>query len=97
MVHNIKTFFKFSSWISPARDMDLGVCGQNEGDRTRRRLQLESEEQRQLKELALASSLQTDDSRGHFKVTICRSLRAVVGQGMRGRPCCRSAELQAAV
>lgn len=45
MVHNIKTFCKFSAWISPARDMDLGVCGQNEGNRTKRRLQLESEEQ----------------------------------------------------
>lgn len=48
-------------------------------------------------ELVLASGLQTDDSRGHFEVAICKSLRAIVGQGMRGRPCCRSMELQAAV
>lgn len=73
--------------------MGLGECGQKEGDRTARRLQLESEGQRQLKELALASGLQADDSRGHSKVTICRSWRSVVGQGRACMRCCRSAVL----
>lgn len=62
------------------RDTDLGDCGQREGDRTGRRLLPESDKG-QRKELALGFHLQAEDMRGHYKVTVCRSLKGFCGTG----------------
>ena len=94
MMSNVKTFFKSSAWVSPLGSVVLGseciplrdtgtlgsVSRKRVRDRTdRRRLQPDAGEGR-LKDLAFIG-LQTEDSRGHSKVTICRSLKSCCGTG----------------